>query len=384
MTGRARLILVLLQLAIGWHLLYEGYWKIQQKDNWSSRGYLRGATGPFALPIRWLAGDPEVSWQNSEFVVRDTTQDFLVRFMPQPADPNNAPENKPYKQMPAALVSEWQAYFDRFVEHYQLNDADPERRDQRKLAEVKFINSMNKTAVWILKGEKGIEKPLISGPPGGGKPKIPDATPNRVQEYLAKLQEIKTIKATEVETFGSKVAPKLRQAEAEAAALKRGLEEDLKDQFADMKASLREVLTPQQRRMSDVPDDAGAPAAPWPRLPLVDNTVKWGLVVIGACLLLGLCTRTACVAGALLLLLFYLAMPPLPGLADATSKSHYLIVNDNLIEILALLTVASTRPASRYGLDAWLQMLLSGCCRERTRAGEAREERGAWGVERGA
>src|SRR5947207_6416505 len=104
MNFSTRVFLVLLQLAIGWHLLYEGYWKYQEKT-WSSKGYLRNAAGPLAPPIRWLAGDSDVTWQDAGpkpgLVVYDPIPDFLARFEVLPLDPTEAPsDRKLHKHMP--------------------------------------------------------------------------------------------------------------------------------------------------------------------------------------------------------------------------------------------------------------------------------------------
>jgi thiosulfate dehydrogenase [quinone] large subunit len=57
MTSWQQLTLVLLRTLIGWHFLYEGYTKLLQPAwsragapvaAWSSAGYLKAATGPFA------------------------------------------------------------------------------------------------------------------------------------------------------------------------------------------------------------------------------------------------------------------------------------------------------------------------------------------------
>src|SRR5947209_19047970 len=78
----------------------------------------------------------------------------------------------------------------------------------------------------------------------------------------------------------------------------------------------------------------------------------WGLVAVGACLLLGLFTRTACVLGALFLASLYLTMPPWPWLPqDPSLRSHFLFVNLNLIELLALLALATTASGKWAGLD---------------------------------
>ena len=63
-------------------------------------------------------------------------------------------------------------------------------------------------------------------------------------------------------------------------------------------------------------------------------------------------SRPACVAGALFLLLVYLSMPPFPGLPDnLKAEGHYFIVNKNLIEMLALLTLSTTFSGRWLGLD---------------------------------
>ena len=49
----------LLGIAIGWHFLYEGCWKLMQKDGWSCLSYLSAAQGPLAPVFKWMAGQ---SW----------------------------------------------------------------------------------------------------------------------------------------------------------------------------------------------------------------------------------------------------------------------------------------------------------------------------------
>ena len=48
-----------MRIAIGWHFLYEGLWKIMQKDGWSCLAYIGTAQGPFASVFRWIAAE---SW----------------------------------------------------------------------------------------------------------------------------------------------------------------------------------------------------------------------------------------------------------------------------------------------------------------------------------
>ncbi len=75
----------------------------------------------------------------------------------------------------------------------------------------------------------------------------------------------------------------------------------------------------------------------------------WGLILIGAGLMLGVCTRAASLAGAALLVLYYLAHPSLIGLeSGAVAEGSYLVVNKNVVEMIALLVLAIA-PQSGFG-----------------------------------
>lgn len=415
MNARTCVFLVLLQLAIGWHLLYEGLWKGQGKakgETWSSKGYLQNAAGPAGPAIRYLAGDPDVTWQESQFVVTDPVPDFVARFTVVPLDPKEAPETRRlHKHMPPALAREWQDYFDRFAKHYELDHsekprpedqagrvppefltvliADPlagtpagfpwsgmafsyyvakltdasEPRSQYGRAHRILIEQENDTVKWLL-GEprKNMKPSLLSGPAAA----IPRSIPERLQEYQAKVEEVRRLKAGDVAIFGPKLTPKLRQATDEQKAMEKELTDDLNDRTTQMRKALRTVLTWDQKRM-DLPRQPAPPERTWSRfgiadtVSVIDKAVRWTLLATGICLLLGFLTRTACLVGALLLLMFYLAMPPWPGVpGNPQADGHFLFINNNIIEILALLTIAVSQPYRRYGLDFWLHLLLFG------------------------
>jgi uncharacterized membrane protein YphA (DoxX/SURF4 family) len=69
----------------------------------------------------------------------------------------------------------------------------------------------------------------------------------------------------------------------------------------------------------------------------VDTAIQFSLIAIGASLMLGLFTPIAALAAAAQLLMFYLASPPWPGLPAASLGGHYLFIDRNLIELLACL-----------------------------------------------
>ncbi len=135
---------------------------------------------------------------------------------------------------------------------------------------------------------------------------------------------------------------------------------DLSKQTALMRRKLQTVLKAEQLKAGPMPDRRPADwnFRDWSRLEWSDNLVKYGLTAVGFCLLAGLFTRSACVAGAVFLLLFVLAMPPLPGLPDNPKlEGHYLYINKNIIMVLALLTLGTTRSGRWLGIDGVFQFL---------------------------
>jgi len=87
-------------------------------------------------------------------------------------------------------------------------------------------------------------------------------------------------------------------------------------------------------------------------LTVVDYLNQWGLLLIGLALLLGALARPAAVAGVVLLLLYYSAVPPFPGLEySIPTEGSYLIVNKTLVELAALLVIVAFPTSNQVGLD---------------------------------
>jgi uncharacterized membrane protein YphA (DoxX/SURF4 family) len=167
------------------------------------------------------------------------------------------------------------------------------------------------------------------------------------------------------------------------------LKRDLDAQTAAFKKALADTLTPEQKkkREADVrqeaarqtaikhnPASAATEPAQLPPDPLVepiprptdwnrpldrsDAVVKWSLIVVGIGLIAGCFTRLAALAGAALLLSFYLAMPALPYLPESPkAEGHYVYINKNIIEMIALLALVFLPTGRWAGLDGLLQFL---------------------------
>ena len=88
-----------------------------------------------------------------------------------------------------------------------------------------------------------------------------------------------------------------------------------------------------------------------PMIGIVDVANMALLVFVGMALLLGTLTRVAAIAGITVLLMFYLAHPPLHGMSMGPGSGNYWIVNYNLIEIAGLLIVYLFPTSRVFGLD---------------------------------
>src|SRR5262249_28676517 len=151
--------LVLLRVAIGWHLFYEGAWKEQHAETWSSQGFLRAANGPGALPSRWLAGDPNVTrdgWRFEEHLPPpppDPAAEPLARLNVPPIPEDKRGKVDAYHDyLPAPLKAEWEAYAQRFVQYYGLDGAGQDK--------IRTVVSRHEddTVRWLLEGEKKVPR----------------------------------------------------------------------------------------------------------------------------------------------------------------------------------------------------------------------------------
>jgi len=95
-------------------------------------------------------------------------------------------------------------------------------------------------------------------------------------------------------------------------------------------------------------------------LHLVNILNAWGLVLIGLCLFIGLLARQFKLFGIVLLLLYYLAYPPFPGLGLSPHvEGSYWIVNKNLIEMAALFILYMFPSSHITGIDRFIKKSLT-------------------------
>lgn len=101
----------------------------------------------------------------------------------------------------------------------------------------------------------------------------------------------------------------------------------------------------------------------------VDLLNMCGLTLIGLGLLLGCCSRLASLSGALLLGVYYLAHPPLAGMGfGIPTEGSYLLIDKNIVELGALLVLASVPTGRFIGLDGLVRALRGGATPEESAA----------------
>jgi uncharacterized membrane protein YphA (DoxX/SURF4 family) len=315
-----QLLLVLLRFVIGWHLLYEGLYKLNTystNDPWSAAVYLQNSEGPLsesfrgfveasdpgkiferqAIARRWRKLSPgsdqnEQGGEGQEMSAEDRVQSDRVRLQ---------------EELLLQVDQLWKNDLRDFKWSYQL---EPEQRES-VLGELSYAKQQ-------------LRKKLIDGP----DPAARQAFDHYVRDC--------TLPA------GSSLTRRDSQKMADNLQVVQNL---VIQSTAAYHKQLAGLLSPTQMQRQ-TPAIVGT-------IGRVNWVVMGGLIGCGACLILGLFGRLAALGAAAMLLLFYLAMPPLPGLtASAVGGAHYLYVNNNLIEAMAALVLAST-PSSRWiGLDA--------------------------------
>jgi uncharacterized membrane protein YphA (DoxX/SURF4 family) len=85
---------------------------------------------------------------------------------------------------------------------------------------------------------------------------------------------------------------------------------------------------------------------------VIDFLNIWGMILVGAGLILGLFSRWAATAGTLMIFFYFVAYPPIPGyMFGVPAEGSYLWVNRNLIELIALSVFVFMAPSNHFGLD---------------------------------
>jgi uncharacterized membrane protein YphA (DoxX/SURF4 family) len=389
-------LLVVLRISIGWHLFYEGLWKLSTQSTaspWTAEGYLKNSTGPLRTTFRKMTGDPnDLKWLDYD-----------------------------------SMSAKWDAWRDRFIAHY---GADPKQLDRLldgpdsgfgvPLAELpsgmnfddvaKGAGVLKDAIKYDSKSKKLMVDPKLHLLPTE-QAKLLDAvnqlrTPELEAQFNALSKAINDVaKQSSKLAFRERLAAMLKGDPDRVGIVQKGKKEgdaeqvvavgevkyykDLIDryetnyakaktkfewdhlerQWSDLQKTRRSLVGPVQALEKDLYEEAnkllsaeqlaaGSVPPAVTEMSQINARTMWGLTIFGFLLMIGLFTRLSSLGAAALLTLFYMAMPPWPGVQEVPGIEHNLIINKVLVEALALLAIAALPTGKWFGVDAAISALL--------------------------
>ena len=330
--------LVVLRLVIGWHFFSEGLDKLAYdpatggyRVAFSAAGFLSQAKGPLAglfhsqvsehgwqellaAPRQNRPLTEEESAAQAQWAADYARRRAAAQKASQPV-PIEFPPHAPYAEWASRIAVDWRAVLNTVTNSVGLTE------EQRRQAAEAFVLRHQQLADYLA------------------------AESDAIAEYRHQLwrleQWLAAPEARGVPFQQERIAAK----QAETAAMARTWVDQV-DQFEqEFLVTLRQILTPEQQADAAMTAamDSALTSPQQARLRWI-NLAATGLTLgVGACLLLGLFTRTAAVLGALFLMAVIATQPPwIPG----TESTIY-----QTIELVALLVVAATAAGRWFGLD---------------------------------
>jgi uncharacterized membrane protein YphA (DoxX/SURF4 family) len=196
---------------------------------------------------------------------------------------------------------------------------------------------------------KNAPKPeLVMGTAAANSPTDHNVRYGEIQVYKDLIQEYETALAKAQVDYqldhADRIGKKLAAKRAEVVGPVKALD-------AQLQEAARKLLKPSQYALGAMPpEDTSVHRA--------SRQAMWGLLILGTLLLVGLGTRPAAIGGAVMLMSFYLVVPPWPGVPQPPGPEHSFVVNKNLIEALALIAIAALPTGSWFGLDGLIRKLV--------------------------
>lgn len=383
--------LVLLRMSIGWQFLYEGLWKIHSQSSatpWTSEGYLKNAAGPFRSTFRNMTDDPnDFAWLDADQVAAkwDTWADLFARHYgldeKQQARLTELLEGpKEFKvalaklpagvEIPKALAKtvKFDAKGQRLIcdgktrmipTERELLVKDAKGDDDVSKAYRKAVLDLFAAATKKLAYKEKLRASLVGDPSRAGV----------IQDQFKGTVDYKRL--GDIELYREQV----KRYDQNLAAAKQDFQfKHLERQWSELQALRSKVTGPIKALEKDLKDDArklltseqlalGPVALPKTKIDRINQQTIAGLTILGVCLIAGLLTRPAAVMGAVMMVMFYLPMPPWPGVPEAPGPEHSFIINKNLIEAIALLAIACLPTGQWFGVDSlWTRFLCRNKC----------------------
>ncbi len=338
-------LIVLLRVGVGCHFLYEGLWKMDKSNGFSAKGFLGMAKGPtkelYYMFLPDLGGEERIQMAEVYRVVKNG---------------ENSEQERIGWTLPV-IETEWYDYYMKFEKKYGLDNpeidnpeaVDPEiltLRNQRKAARDIFNQYVLSLREYTLENREDFRGFV--------------ASKRRFEEALAKSKN--DAEYQRIRDWDAQLKYRNEGEKFAAAPVSMG---------ENMQLALWCVLSPEQKAKGELsPIAYGAnksaimtavakiPCLKGLAVPTtmgaLDLAVTLGLSAIGLCLMLGLCTRLACLGGALFMINVVLSQFPWPTVYPYPPEvvGHSMVFNKDTIELVVLLVLASL-PAGRWGGLDW-------------------------------
>jgi len=301
-------MLVILRLSLGCHFLYEGVWKITSPE-FSAEPFLTEAKGP-AAPYFYAMLD-DIDGRRRLQVARDD-KGALVR------DKNGAPQVSADE-----YLEKWDTLKTKFVARYHLKNEQIVAAD-----------------ALARQYEQSLRSYLADNA-------------EEIAAYFASLDRFEAEKAR-----GGNDAPYYKKRvwdkQQELRRKVRGWLSELDGMTGHFTMGLWRLLDEDQQSLG-YPTSGWNPLE-WSRVEQIDFAVTYGLTAIGLCLMLGFFTRLAALGGAAFMAFVVATQPSWPTIYPPAPAvvGHALLINKDFIEMVALLTLATTAAGRWGGLDFYL------------------------------
>jgi len=298
-------LLVALRVGLGYHFLYEGVWKIKHADEFTAEPFLTQAKGPIA-PL-FYAMIPDINGRQRLKIIDEKGKSKIDT---------------------EAVANRWYGIRREFLDYYgpYADEGARKRLDSRAEETYRLYY-------------KGLDEYLK----------------DNVDKIRAHFGALDRFEASQ--EAGQKAAFQQKRRWDQMMDLRKeshGWIAEVEKMEGKYKMALWDLLDEDQKVVGPIP--ASWNPFRWTRVEQINFAVTYALTAIGLCLVLGLCTRLAALGGGMFMLFVVMTQPAWPTIypPDPPVVGHALLVNKDFVEMLALLTIATTAVGRWAGLDFFL------------------------------
>jgi len=384
-------MIVLLRVGIGWHFLYEGVIKFDPAKGFSSEGFLGFAKGPPAELYYWMLpdldgvqrleiGEVESGRFNADdtpilvptFVVYENAwKEYFKEYLAECSPHVNVEDAAEIISMNIAGLAEW------LVQKQLLSEEEGESIARMNVAQISEWERPGRddsdalsNAKKIVRAKRIFDRYLVSLRTDASDENEEVRVFKESRERFLELRNtVRNTTSFEQERrwrmmmgFRAEAGYWIRKFDQMGNSLQSELGRSVDLQLAGQSGAI--VTAPERELIPSHPllEHFGIqytiPPNPYinSRMEAMDLAVKVGLSAIGLCLILGFCTRLACLGGAAFLINVVLTTWPVPGVYPPIPEvaGSSMFVSKDVVELLALLMLAMV-PAGRWGgLDYFL------------------------------